>query len=137
MLENSTVSVICRKKEKQLVLCILCAGNEKGSAASLLFISNEHCYIFDPHSRNSYGLPVDSGTSILASFKSRKNMILHICLMNSLTQCSEQSAMDLYSMCVVSFDIVNIQMQSYFDDQKYQFLKSQPFTEGFEKQKNT
>ena len=61
-------------------------------------------------------------------------MILHICLMNSLTQCCEQSTMDLYSMCVVSFDVVNIQMQSYFDDQKYQFLKSQPFREDFEKQ---
>ena len=82
------------KKEK-LVLCILCVGNEKGGSASLLFISNEHCYIFDLHSINSYGLPVDSGTSILTSFKSKKNMILHICLTNSLTQCSEQSTMDL------------------------------------------
>ena len=108
MLENSTFSVIYRKKKKQLVLCILCVGNEKGGSASLLLISNAHCYIFDPHSRNSYGLPVDSGTSILASFRSRKNMILHIHLMNPLTQCSEQSAMDLYSMCVVSFDVVNI-----------------------------
>ena len=39
-------------------------------------------------------------------------------------------------MCVVSFDAINIQMQSYFEDQKYQFLKSQPFAEDFEKQKN-
>ena len=49
-------------------------------------------------------------------------MILHVCLMNSLIQCSEQSPTDLYSMCTVSFDI-NIQMQSYFVDQKYQFFK--------------
>ena len=99
-------------------MCILCVGNEKGGSASLLFISNEHCYIFDPHSRSSYGLPVHSRTSILASFKSRKNMILHICLMHSLTRCSGESPTDLYSMCIVSFDVVNIQMQSYFDDQK-------------------
>ena len=115
---------------------ILCVGNEKGASASLLFISLEHCYIFDPHSRNSYGLPGDSGTSILASFKSRKNMILHIRLINSLTQCSEQTPTDLYSMCVVSFDVVNFQMQNYFDNQKYQFLRSQPLTKDFGKQKN-
>ena len=60
-------------------------------------------------------------------------MILHIHLLNSLTQCTEQSTMDLYPMCVVSFNVVNIQMQIYFDDQKYQFLKSQPFTKDFEK----
>ena len=120
------------KKRKELILCV---GNEKGGSASLLFISNEHCYIFDPHSRNSYGLPVDSGTSILASFKSRKNMILHIHLINSLTQCSEQRPTDIYSMCIVSFDVVNIQMQSYFDDQKLIFLKSRPLTKDFKKEK--
>ena len=54
--------------------------------------------------------------------------------MNSLTHCSEESPTDLYSMCIVSFDVVNIQMQSYFDDQKYQFLKSQPLAQDFEKQ---
>ena len=135
-LENSTFSVIHGEK-RELILCILCVENEKSSSASLLFISNEHCYVFDPHSRNSYGLPVDSGTSILASFKSRKNMILRIHLMNSLTHCSEESPTDLYSMCIVSFDVVNIQMQSCFDDQKYQFLKSQPLAKDFEKQKRT
>ena len=64
-------------------------------------------------------------------------MILHIHLMNSLTECNEQSPTDLYSMCIVSFDVVNIQMQRYFDDQKYQFLKSQPLATDFEKQKKT
>ena len=63
-------------------------------------------------------------------------MILHIHLINSLTQCSDQTAKDLYSMCVVSFDVVNIQMQIYFDNQKYQFLRSQPLTKDFEEQKN-
>ena len=110
-LENSTFSVVRGKNKNELILCILCVGNEKGASASLLFISNKYCYIFDPHSRNSYGLPIHSGTSILASFKSRKNMILHICLINSLTQCSEKIPTDLYSMSVVSFDVVNIQMQ--------------------------
>ena len=38
-------------------------------------------------------------------------------------------------MCIMSFDVVNIQMQSYFVDQKYQFLKSQPLAKDFEKQK--
>ena len=33
--------------------------------------------------------------------------------------------MDLYSVCV---NQVNIQIESYFIDQKYQFLKSKPLT---------
>ena len=65
---NSTFSVICGKRKKEF-MCILCVGNEKDGSASL-FTSN--CYIFDPHSRNSYGLYLDSGTSILVSFKTRK-----------------------------------------------------------------
>ena len=112
-LENATFSVIWGNKTKQLILCILCVGNEKGGSASLLLIPNKHCYIFDPHSRNPCGLPVDNGISILASLKSRKNMVLHIHLMNSLSQGSTQNPTDLYSMCVVSFDQVNIQMESY------------------------
>ena len=49
-LENATFSVIQRKKKKELILCV---GDEKGASASLLFRSQGHCYIFDPHSRNS------------------------------------------------------------------------------------
>ena len=33
--------------------------------------------------------------------------------------------------------VVNIQMQSYFVDHKYQFLKSQPLAKNFEKQNKT
>ena len=134
-LKKAIFSVIQENKTKELVLCILCVGNEKGGSASLLFIWNKHCYIFDPHSRNSCGLLVDSGTSILASLKSRKNMILHICLINSLSQCSRQNPTDLYSMCVVSFNQVNIQMQNYFVSQKYQFLKSNLLQNYFMKKK--
>ena len=44
--------------------------------------------------------------------------------------------MDLYSMCVVFFNQVNIQIQSYFIDQKYQYLKSKPLAKDSEKQKS-
>ena len=121
-LEKATFSVIQENKTDQYILCILCIGNEKGGVASLLFISKKHCYIFDPHSRNSCGLPIDGGTSTLASFKSRQNMISHIHVINSVSEDSRQNPMDLYSMCVVSFNQVNIQMQSYLIDQKYQYL---------------
>ena len=131
-LEQATFSVIQENKTDQYILCI---DNEKGGAASLLFISKKHCYIFDPHSRNSCGLPIDGGTSILASFKSRQSMISHICVINSVSEDSRQNPMDLYSMCVVSFNQVNIQMQSYFIDQKYQYLKSKPLAKDAEKEK--
>ena len=131
-LEKATFSVIQENKTDRYILCI---GNEKGGTASLLFISKKHCYIFDPHSRNSCGLPIDGGTSILASFKSRQNMISHIHVINSVSEDSRQNPMDLYSLCVVSFNQVNIQMQSYFIDQKYQYLKSKPLAKDAEKEK--
>ena len=62
-------------------------------------------------------------------------MISHIRLINSVSQDSRQKPMDLYSMCLVSFNEVNIQMQSYFIDQKYQYLKSKPLAKDSEKQK--
>ena len=124
-LEKATFSVIQENKTNQFILCV---GNKKGGFPSLLFISKKCCYIFDPHSRNSWGLPIDGGTSILASFKSRQNIISHIRFMNSLSQCSRQNTMDSYSMYIVSFNQVNIQIQSYFVDQKYQFLKSKQLT---------
>ena len=133
-LEKATFSVIQENKTDRYILCILCIGNEKGGTASL-FISKKNCYMFDPHSRNSCGLPIDSGTSILASFKSRQNMISHIRVINSVSEDSRQNPMDLYSMCVVSFNQVNIQMQSYFIDQKYQYLKSKPLAKDAEEEK--
>ena len=134
-LEKATFSVIQENKTNQFLLCILCIGNEKGGSASLLFISKNHYYISDPHSRNSCGLPIDGRTSILASFKSRQNIISHIHLINSVSQDSRQKPMNLYSMCVVSFNKVDIQMQTYFIDQKYQYLKSKPLAKDSEKQK--
>ena len=131
-LEKATFSVIQENKTDRYILCI---GNEKGGTASLLFISKNHCYIFDPHSRNSCGLPIDGGTFTLASFKSGQNMISHIRVINSVSEDSRQNPMDLYSMCVVSFNQVNIQMQSYFIDQKYQYLKSKPLAKDAEKEK--
>ena len=129
---KATFTANQENKNRQFILCV---GNGKGGSASLLFISNKHCYIFDPHSRSSSGIPIDSGTSILASFKSRINMILHIHLVNSMSECCRQSPRDLYLMCVVSFDQVNIQMQNYFDNQNYQFLKSKPLGNDFVKQR--
>ena len=108
-LEKATFSVIQENTTDRYILCI---GNEKHGAASLLFISKKHCYIFGPHSRNSCGLPIDGGTSILASFKSRQNMISHIRVINSVSEDSRQNPMNLYSMCVVSFNQVNIQCKA-------------------------
>ena len=99
-LEKATFSVIQENKTDRYILCILCIGNEKGGAASLLFISKKHCYIFDPHGRNSCGLPIDDGTSILASFKSRQNMIPHIRVINSVSEDSRQIPW-IYIPCVL------------------------------------
>ena len=62
-------------------------------------------------------------------------MISHICFVNLLSQYSGQNPMDLYSMCVVFFNQGDIQIQNYFIDQKYQYLKSKPLAKDSEKQK--
>ena len=62
-------------------------------------------------------------------------MISYIHLINSVSRDSRQKPIDLYSICLVSFNEVNIQMQSYFIYQKCQYLKSKPLAKDSEKQK--
>ena len=71
-LEKATFSALMVNKTSQWNYCILCVGNQHGATASLLFLSPKNCYIFDPHSRNSYGLPVANGTSVLMMFPKRQ-----------------------------------------------------------------
>ena len=90
ILEKATFSALMENKMSQWNYCILCVGNQHGATASLLCLSPTKCYVFDPHSRNSYGLPVANGTSVLMMFPTKQNMISYLRTLYSLSQCSTE-----------------------------------------------
>ena len=65
-------------QSKQYVYVVLCIGDLHGSSASLLCLSKNNIYIFDPHSVNMRGEPVSNGTSTLLHFFSRTKMIQYL-----------------------------------------------------------
>ena len=77
-LEKATSCVLQQNQNCQWVYCILCVGNQNGATASLLCLSGNNCYIFDPHSRNSFGKPTQDGTSVLMMFQNRQKMISYL-----------------------------------------------------------
>ena len=50
-LEKATSCVLQQNQNCPWAYCILCVGNQNGATASLLCLSGNNCYIFDPHSR--------------------------------------------------------------------------------------
>ena len=77
-LDKAASDALEKNTHKQWTYCILCVGNQNGASASLLCLSPKKCNIFDPHSRNSHGLPIPNGTSVLMLFENRCKMISYI-----------------------------------------------------------
>ena len=104
-LEKATSSALMENKTSQWNYCILCVDNQHGATASLLCLSPKNCYLFDPHSRNSYGIPVANGTSALMMFPTRQKMISYLHTLYSLSQCSievkYQVPTDVFFLCVI------------------------------------
>ena len=122
-LEKATSCVLQQNQNCQWAYCILCVGNQNGATASLLCLSGNNCYIFDPHSRNSYGKPTPDGTSVLMMFQNRQKMISYLRNLYSLlkypTTIKSVIATDIYSMCHIDFHIIDTTVQNYFLDQHY------------------
>ena len=122
-LEKATFCALQQNKKYPWVYCILCVGNQNGATASLLCLSVNTCYIFDPHSRNSHGQPVSDGTSVLMMFKNRQNMISYLrnlyCLSKYATASQNELPTDIYSMCHIDFHIIKSGLNDYFLDQRY------------------
>ena len=122
-LEKATFSALMANKTSQWNYYILCVGNQHGATASMLCLSPKNCYVFDPHSRNSYGIPVANGTSVLMMFPTRQKMISYLCTLYSLSQCSTdvkyQVPTDVFSMCHIEFHMINCRVEQYFSDQHY------------------
>ena len=129
-LEKATFSALMENKMSQWTYCILCVGNQHGATASLLFLSPKNCYVFDPHSRNSYCLPVANGTSVLMMFPTRQKMVSYLRTLYSLSQCSTevkyQVPTDVFSMCHIEFHMVNCGVEKYFSNQHYLSFCSDP-----------
>ena len=122
-LEKATSCVLQQNQNCQWAYCILCVGNQNGATASLLCLSVNNCYIFDPHSRNPYGESVPDGTSVLMMFQNRQKMISYLCNLYSLskypTTIKSVIATDIYSMCHIDFHMIDTTVQNYFLDQHY------------------
>ena len=122
-LEKATSCVLQQNQNCQWAYCILCVGNQNGATASLLCLSVNNCYIFDPHSRNSYGESVPDGTSVLMMFQNRQKMISYLpnlyCLSKYPTTIKSVIATDIYSMCHIDFHMIDTTVQNYFLDQHY------------------
>ena len=100
-LEKATSCVLQQNQNCQWAYCILCVANQNGATASLLCLSVNNCYIFDPHSRNTYGESVPDGTSVLMMFQNRQKMISYLHNLYSLskypTTIKSVIATDIYS----------------------------------------
>ena len=122
-LEKATSCVLQQNQNCQWAYCILCVANQNGATASLLCLSGNNCYIFDPHSRNSYGKPTPDGTSVLMMFQNRQKMISYLRNLYSLpkypTTIKSVIATDIYSMCHIDFHIIDTTVQNYLLDQRY------------------
>ena len=122
-LEKATFCSLQKNKKCQWVYCILCVGNQNGATSSLLCLSQNTCYIFDPHSRNSCGEPVPDGTSVLMMFENRQKMISYLHNLYSLskypTTMQNEVPIDIYSMCHIDFHIINTTLNNYLLDQNY------------------
>ena len=122
-LEKATSCALQENKKCQWVYCIICVGNQNGATSSLLCLSQNTCYIFDPHSRNSCGQPVPDGTSVLMMFEKRQKMISYLRNLYSLqkypTTIQNEVPKDIYSMCHIDFHIINTTLHNYLLDQNY------------------
>ena len=114
-LEKATFSALMENKTSQWNYCILCVGNQHGTTASLLCLSSKNCYVFDPRSRNSYGIPVANSTSVLMMFPTRQKMISYLCS----TEVKYQVPTDVFLMCHIEFHMINCGVEKYFSDQHY------------------
>ena len=55
-----------------------CLGPAAFASTCAIFVQPNHCYIFDPHSRDKVEMPMDPGTSILLHFTDIETCCLYV-----------------------------------------------------------
>ena len=68
---------------------IFCLGHMTSGSASALLIHGDDCYIFDPHSRDSTGKPIEGGTSVLLHFHNVKECCVYIKQLGNIMNCNQ------------------------------------------------
>ena len=68
---------------------ILCLGHMTSGSASALLIHGNDCYIFDPHSRDSTGKPIEGGTSVLLHFHNVQECCVYIKQLGNIMNCNQ------------------------------------------------
>ena len=114
--DDAIESMIQDHKWTSSVLCIgqppislLSARLQGGSACALLVMENNY-YIFDPHSTDIYGRPVDAGASVLPNFKTIRQCCSHIRQLGNLLNCN------FYE--VTTINMSHVHLNKYLDDTK-------------------
>ena len=108
-------SIVQHNKITYGIMCIgqpptsVSAGLQGGSACALLLMKDNY-YIFDPHSRDKYGNPVDSGAAVLLNFKTIKHLSSYIRDLGISLKC------EYYEITIINVN--HFLLGKYVDDQK-------------------
>ena len=84
-------------------------GLQGGSACALLVMKDNY-FIFDPHSGDKYGNPVDSGAAVLLNFKTIKHLCSYIRDLGISLKC------EYYEITIINVN--HFLLGKYVDDQK-------------------
>ena len=107
-------SMIQHNKMTHAIMCIgqppsVSARLQGGSACALLLMKDNY-YIFDPHSRDKHGNPVDSRAAVLLNFKTIK----HLC--SYIRNLGISLIYDYYEITIINVN--HFLLGKYVDDQK-------------------
>ena len=88
---------------------ILYLGPAKSASASPIFLLLNHCYIFNPHSRDKIGMPMDPVTSVLLHFTDIETYCLYI------AEVAERMDTNQYNLTIIK---IRYCQEQYLHDQQ-------------------
>ena len=76
---RNMLSVLCTFIQTTATSALICLGDQSGSSAITVLSQDTSMYIFDPHSRNIFGMPSAHGTAVLMQFNNIPSTVSFIC----------------------------------------------------------
>ena len=76
---RNMLSVLCTFIQTTATSALICLGDQSGSSAITVLSQDTSMYIFDPHSRNIFGMPSAHGTAVLMRFNNIPSTVSFIC----------------------------------------------------------
>ena len=91
------------------ILCLGSPGSASGSSCALM-VSRNNYYLFDPHSRDVCGRPVERGTSVLLHFRTVRHCYTHIYNLGQTLKCNQFE--------ITLMKVIPLWLSNYVEDQK-------------------